>query len=323
MSDSLKVSIVIPAYNHARHLDMAIQSVLYQDYDNIELIVLDDGSTDNTPNILEKYAGQFYWESQANMGQAQTLNKGWGMSRGPILSYLSADDILRKNAVSTSVRYLEKYQRIVMTYCDFYLIDSHDLIIRSVKAPEFDYNQMVLAQSCPPGPGVFFRREAFMAAGGWNPQFKQIPDYEYWLRLGLCGDLMRIPIVLASFRVHAQSLTHAKADMSRAKEPVLAIEKYYGLEGVPASLRGKKNQALGNANLMTAQLHLRSGRYLLGYLYLKKSFLLFPAAFRRYRSIRRIVSGLLNRPVYKLIFLINAIRLKLSPPRANNNSFLP
>ena len=308
MSDSLKVSIVIPAYNHARHLDMAIQSVLYQDYDNIELIVLDDGSTDNTPDILKKYLGRVYWERQANMGQAQTLNKGWGMSSGTILSYLSADDVLSKSAVSTSIRYLKKNLSVVMTYGDFNLIDVQNSIIRRVSAPDFNYAAMVLEQACPPGPGVFFRREAFLAAGGWDPEFKQVPDYEYWLRLGLFGDFMRIPTVLASFRVHPQSLTFSKADFARAKEPIRAIEKYFKRKDVPAALCQKENRALGNANLMTAQLNLRSGRYALGYYYLKKAYSLFPRIFLRGNTYRRIVSGFLNRPFYNFTFFFNRMR---------------
>ena len=71
------VSIVIPAYNHAGYLDEAIGSVLNQDYPRVELLVLNDGSTDGTPAVLEKYGRSFYWETQPNMGQAATLNKGW------------------------------------------------------------------------------------------------------------------------------------------------------------------------------------------------------------------------------------------------------
>lgn len=287
---------------------MAIQSVLYQDYNNIELIVIDDGSTDNTSKILNKYTGQFYWERQSNIGQAETLNKGWQISKGSILSYLSADDILSKSAVSTSIKYLEDAPDAVLTYCDFNLIDNRNSYIRKVIAPEFDYENMVVEQSCPPGPGVFFRREAFCAAGLWDGGFKQIPDYEYWLRLGLFGGFKKIPTVLASFRVHPRSMTFSKADLSRAKEPVKAIQKYFMRSDVPLHLREKEKEALSNANLTTAQLHLRSGRYRLGYYYLKKSFYLNPKIFMKMKSVRRIVSGFLNRPTYKLIFLLNKIK---------------
>ncbi|RME60123.1 glycosyltransferase, partial [Candidatus Parcubacteria bacterium] len=83
------VSIVIPAYNAGDFLHEAIDSVLNQTYPNIELIVLDDGSTDHTRDILSSYPkGSFYWESHPNMGQAATLNKGWAMAKGEVLGYL-------------------------------------------------------------------------------------------------------------------------------------------------------------------------------------------------------------------------------------------
>src|ERR687886_65993 len=109
MSEELPlVSIVVPAYNHADYLAEAIESILAQDYPNIELLVLDDGSIDNTREVLERYAGQFYWETHKNMGEAATLNKGWRMSKGEILGRLSADDLLSQDAVSASVECLRK-----------------------------------------------------------------------------------------------------------------------------------------------------------------------------------------------------------------------
>ncbi len=76
------VSVVVPAYNHAETLPAAIDSLLAQDYPALEIIVLDDGSTDHTHRVLTAYDGRIRWESQPNMGQAATLNKGWAMSRG-------------------------------------------------------------------------------------------------------------------------------------------------------------------------------------------------------------------------------------------------
>ena len=98
-----KVSIVIPAYNHGNYLKSAIESVLNQTYQNIELIVIDDGSSDNTIEVLKNTKGNFKWFSQQNLGQSLTLTKGWKLARGEILGYLSADDILLSNAVEISI----------------------------------------------------------------------------------------------------------------------------------------------------------------------------------------------------------------------------
>src|SRR5437762_6047257 len=85
------VSIVVPSYNHGRYLREAVDSIVAQDYPRIELIVIDDGSTDDSPEILRSYGNRFHWERQPNQGQVATLNRGWLMSKGEILAYLSAD----------------------------------------------------------------------------------------------------------------------------------------------------------------------------------------------------------------------------------------
>ena len=151
------VSIVIPTYNAAEFLNESIDSVLNQDYPNIELIVLDDGSTDETQKVLKNYPkGSFYWNSHPNMGQSATLNKGWEIAKGSILSYLSADDILLPNAVKISVENLRNLNNVVMTYCDYMLMDSGSQDIRRVVAPDFSYEKLVSEIIVQPGPGVFF-----------------------------------------------------------------------------------------------------------------------------------------------------------------------
>lgn len=119
------VSIVTPAFNQAKYLVETIESVLAQDYPNIEYIVLNDGSTDNTEEILRRYEGFLKWETQKNMGQSKTLNKGWSISSGKYLGYLSSDDILYPNAVSELVEVLERLPEIGVSYCDFDIINEH------------------------------------------------------------------------------------------------------------------------------------------------------------------------------------------------------
>jgi glycosyltransferase involved in cell wall biosynthesis len=300
--ESPLVSIVIPAYNHAGYLDEAIQSILCQDYTKIELIVLDDGSTDNTRTVLEKYTGKFHWETQTNMGQANTLNKGWQMSMGQILSYLSADDVLLPTAVSTSVECLEANPDVVLTYCDFNLIDPQSRIIRRSAAPEFSYRDMVIKLICHPGPGVFFRRSAFQAAGFWNSALRQMPDYDYWLRLGLFGKFHRIPGVLASFRLHTESQTFAKADPSKSEEPLRIIRSYFQRDNIPAEIRAAKNEALSNAHLVTAQLHLRSGRIRAGYDNFIQAFAIYPRNFLANKTLRLVLNALFKRTAYMALW---------------------
>jgi len=287
------VSIVIPAYNHAGYLDEAIESVLSQEYPNIELIAIDDGSTDNTREVLEKYTGRFHWETQENMGQANTLNKGWNMSKGEILAYLSPDDVLLPDAVGTSVKYLLANPDVVLTYCDYYLIDANSKVVRRVSAPDFDYREMVVKCVCPPGPGAFFRRSGFAAAGLWESSLKLSPDYEYWLRFGLQGRFLRMPEVLAKFRVHEESQSFAIADEEKSEEYVRVISGYYETQPVPQGVLAAKDEALSNAYILTSRSHIRSKRYLLGLKRLYKGLYLYPKNLKP-RTARIIAHGLLN-----------------------------
>src|SRR5436309_8635113 len=112
------VSIVTPVYNQSDYLAEAIESILAQDYPHLEYIVINDGSTDRTVEVLAKYSGRVRWESQENLGQAATLNRGWRRSIGSILSYLSADDVLLPGVVSSAVRILSQNPDAVMAYPD-------------------------------------------------------------------------------------------------------------------------------------------------------------------------------------------------------------
>jgi glycosyltransferase involved in cell wall biosynthesis len=301
------VSIVIPVYNGEKYIQKAIDSVLNQSYSKIELIVLDDGSKDDTLNIIKKYNHLLYWETHSNMGQANTLNKGWQYAKGEILSYLSADDLLMSNAVSTSIKYLKLNPDVVLTYCDFNLIDPQSKIIRRVTPPNFNYYEMVVKIVCPPGPGVFFHRRAFEAAGLWKSDFRQMPDYDYWLRLGLLGNFFHIPELLAAFRVHDESQSYAKGDASKSDEPVRIISDYFQMPNIPESIIGAKNEALSNAYLTSAQLHWRAGRFKVGATNTKKALSLFPANFLTLKTFRLVANALFNRLGYRILWALKKV----------------
>jgi len=294
------VSIVIPAYNHAAFLDEAIKSVLAQDYPQVELIVLDDGSTDGTTDILRRYSEQFHWESHHNMGQAATLNKGFGMACGEILSYLSADDALLPGAVTAAVDALTAIPDAVACYGDFNLVDPNSRIIRRVRTPEFSYFDLAVRGVCAPGPGAFFRRSAYSTAGPWNPALRQIPDYEFWLRLGLQGRFLRIPRVLAAFRVHDSSLSFTPSDESRSEEPVGVLQSYFDSPCVPLEISDAKKQALSNAHFLSGRLHIRAGRFRAGFSHVGAALRLHPSNLFSPRNIRILINALVNRGAHRL-----------------------
>lgn len=289
------VSIVVPAYNHAAYLKECIESILAQDYPQVELIVLDDGSTDTTPDMLRAYGARFRWESQVNIGQSATLNKGWSMASGDILCYLSADDVLRPRAVSEAVDALKSKSEIVATYSDFDLIDNDSRFVRTVATREFDARDLVMDLVCQPGPGAFFRREAFLMAGPWNSELRQNPDLDFWLRLCLVGNFLRIPKVLAGFRVHEGSATYQSTNVARADEPVLITRRFIAAADLPGWIVKRKNRVIATGYIASAQLHLRAGRPIMAFKRISSAMRARPATLFSSRAMHLLLSALTGR----------------------------
>jgi glycosyltransferase involved in cell wall biosynthesis len=296
--DSPLVSIVVPAYNHGRYLAACIDSILCQTYGLIELIVLDDGSTDNTRAVLECYRDRVRWETQSNSGQAATLNRGWLICKGDLLAYLSADDVLYPEAVANAVAVLQANPSTVVAYPDFDLIDAASRRLRRITAPEFDVHDLYFRLVCHPGPGALFRRSAWRAVGPWNPDLRQNPDLDFWMRMALQGDFRRIPTALAAFRVHPESQTFRRADAQRAEEPTVIVEQFLGRSDLPGWLRREEAHIRAAGHLASAQLHLHAGRWRTALGHTFAAWASSPRAVFAWRTLRMMRSAVFSRFIH-------------------------
>ena len=215
-------------------------------------------------------------------------------------------DVLLPGAAA-AVRCPQEHPDAALAYCDFNLIDPNSAVVRRVRAPDFDYRRMVVEIECPPGPGAFFRRSAFEKAGTWNPRFKQMLDYEYWLRLGLHGRFVRIPKVLAAYRVHPGSQSFAASHQIRPREPITIVESYFANAELPAEILAAERQALGTAHLLSAQLHLKIGNYGEGVATLFRAFRLKPRSLVSVRILRMIANALFNRVGHGLLWTFRRV----------------
>ncbi|UCP00016.1 glycosyltransferase [Metapseudomonas lalkuanensis] len=294
------VSLVIPAYNAERYVAETIKSVLDQSYKNIEVIVINDGSTDSTESILSGFSDSCTIVSQKNVGQAATLNSGWQMSRGEFVGYLSADDTLEPTAVAQLVAAFAAHPNAVLLYPDYCLIDEKSRHLRDVVAPEFVYRDVVLKGECPVGPGALFRREVLSSTEGWDPLLRQIPDYDFLLRVGLFGEVRRVPGFLAGFRVHDDSQTFTVSDERKTDEYRYVLRKYFERTDIPAYLNHERSRAEANACVLMARLHLRAGRFVAALHCLEEAYGLSASSLLCRRSVRLLLSGLLGRYRYWL-----------------------
>ncbi|HEX9019509.1 MAG TPA: glycosyltransferase family 2 protein [Anaerolineaceae bacterium] len=207
------VSIITPSYNQARFLETTIQSVLSQDYAEIEYIVVDGGSTDGSVEILQKYAPRLaWWVSEKDRGQTDAINKGFARARGDILAWINSDDTYNPGAVREAVAYLAENPEAGMVYGDASYIDENGQVIGRFPAAQTDYRRLRQGYVHIPQQSSFFRADLWRKVGPLDPSFYFAMDYDLWVRLAALAPLHYIPQLWANFRLHSGAKTVAADD---------------------------------------------------------------------------------------------------------------
>jgi len=201
-----RISIVTPSYNQGQFIEETIRSILLQGYPNLEYIVIDGDSSDNSVDIIRKYKPWLaYWVSEKDKGQTDAINKGWRQSSGKWIAYLNSDDTLEPNTLH---RVADAFLRhpTDFVYGSCYLTDEHSQILKKWHPPQVEVARLafgnVFAQQT-----VFFRRDMLNQLGYLDEQFHFVMDYEYWLRAILHGATFQriLPPALANFRQWAEA----------------------------------------------------------------------------------------------------------------------
>jgi hypothetical protein len=294
------VSIVIPAFNHARFLPESIESVLAQDYPRIQLIVIDDGSTDATADVLASYGGRLSWSRQPNAGQPAALNNGWRRAGGDLLGYLSADDVLAPEAVSAAVEAFRRCPGAVMSYGDFATIDSASRqTSRHLLRPDLDLAAILCNGYSPFGPGSFVRREVALAHP-WDETLSRVPDFDAALRIARSGPLVHVPRILGFFRVHDSSISFRAPAVGVTEESIAVVQRFFSKRGdLPAAIVSLEARAVAMANISAAQGHLRAGRVLRGARCCVRAAALYPHVLLEPLAARVVVSGAIGQFLHR------------------------
>jgi glycosyltransferase involved in cell wall biosynthesis len=242
-----RVSIVTPTFNQASFLRETIESVLAQDYSEIEYLVIDDGSTDDTRSLLEAYGPRVRWWSRSNRGQTPTINEGFQKSTGDIVAWLNSDDTLLPGAVSWAVSAFKRHTAAGVVFGDTLFTEADGSPRqRSTATAPFDYETFVVECHNPiPQCSSFIRRSAVQGAGLLDPAFYYFMDWDLWLRAGRRWPIVYEPVLLSTYRLHPASKTIAHATRS-APELEFMYHKYFDLDQVPLAIRGRKREAFAN-----------------------------------------------------------------------------
>jgi glycosyltransferase involved in cell wall biosynthesis len=223
----MQVTVLMPAYNADKFVSQAIESVLAQTWRDFELIVIDDGSTDNTLEILKEYAvrdGRVKVYSQPNAGLALTLNRGIGLASNEWIFRMDNDDLMRSNRLERQISFIEEHPELAVASSLVRHIDGHNRVIGKDNSKLFtqeEIDKLVAAKEligfCH--PATAFRKSAVQAVGGYRKQFWPAEDLDLWNRLVENGYRLLVqPEYLLDYRMHGNSATISGARTTCTKD---------------------------------------------------------------------------------------------------------
>lgn len=198
---------MLPTYNGEQYLAEAIKSCLNQTYKNLEIIIVDDGSTDSTPKICQEFCEKdsrvIYHRNKTNKKLPASLNVGFAKTTGPLLTWTSDDNAYKPQAVETMVEFLKKNPDIDMVYANYDVINEKG----SVLYTEFVSKSNEMLRKNLIGPCFLYRREMYEKLGNYDEALFLAEDYDYWLRAYVNCQIEPLNQNLYLYRYHPQSLT--------------------------------------------------------------------------------------------------------------------
>jgi glycosyltransferase involved in cell wall biosynthesis len=204
------VTIITPSFNQGQFIKRTIESVLLQDIHDIEYLIFDGGSTDQTISILKSFGDSIQWASEPDRGQAHAVNKGFKMARGEIIGWLNSDDIYFPGILQKVINIVNTHKEIDILYGMADHIDENDQTIEEYYTEEWNYERLKeVCYICQ--PAVFFRRSIIERFGLLNEKLQYCMDYEYWLRIGRSVPFYYLKEKLAGSRLYTETKTLGSA----------------------------------------------------------------------------------------------------------------
>ncbi len=249
----VKVSIILPTRNGARYLKQSIDSCLAQTFSDLELIVINDGSTDETANIAASYTDprMRVIRHEVNQGIVASLNHGFAESRGEFLTWTSDDNIYAPHALEVMVQAMDADSSLGMVYAASNVLDEHGVFIKPARVlPPEGLDEDNCVCGC-----VLYRRIVYETIGGYTPSAFLVEDYEYWLRVRARFKMKKLDEVLYQQRLHPLSLTmthrveEIQEKVHKVRKPYVSSWKYACFEAERALRQNRRWAAFKKAFL--------------------------------------------------------------------------
>jgi glycosyltransferase involved in cell wall biosynthesis len=222
------VTVIIPCYNGETYLQEAIESALEQSYPEVEIIVVDDGSTDGSSRIAQKFPVRYI--RQENRGLTASRNRGIDASHGDYVVFLDADDRLRPDAIETGLRVISEHPECAMTVGDHVFVSRDgSYLSNSSKAcvQSSHYEELLKSNFVEMISTVLFRRSVLVEIGGFDTSLRVAEDYELYLRIARVYPIRCHPALMAEYRLHHANTSHNSELMLRVTLQVLRRQAQY------------------------------------------------------------------------------------------------
>lgn len=209
------ISVIIPSFNQGQFIEETLRSLILQNYERLEIIVIDGGSTDNTSDVIRKYEPWLkYWVSEKDLGQANAINKGLAVSRGEIVKWLNSDDLLLPGALHELAKnYVDNPNCFFVSPVEHFLSGSNKRRIFEPKNVNLrDLVEFWSGRMAWNDPGTFYTRKVLATVGVIDENYRYSFDYDFVLRVRKRFEPVYVKKPLAAFRVHADSKTVSEGE---------------------------------------------------------------------------------------------------------------
>ena len=260
MKNKPLISIITPSYNQSDYLEMAMLSVLDQDYPNLEYIVVDGNSTDGSQEIIKKYADRLaWWVSEKDNGQADAFNKGLSHANGKYIGWLNSDDLYINGTISEAIDLLESNPEVAFVFGDVQSINEQGQITNIMKYGHWDLVDLMQFKIIGQ-PAVFMRKDLLVSTAALDTSYHFLLDHHLWLRLASKAPIMYSNKIWAAARFHAtaKNVAHAAEFGKEAYQLVEWMEKNPDLNQIFMS---KHKKILAGAHRINARYLLDGGQY--------------------------------------------------------------